>query len=75
MLVNENKIFNVIDENHVEFVNNTYVIRHCDKVIAILRDNFSISNGVMLLLNQQHNGHLYQYAEDTYKKQELKDFL
>ena len=75
MCINENKIFNMIASNHVDFVNNTYVVHHTDKTINISRDSFSISNNAMVLINQQHDGHLYQYAEAQYKKQELKDFL
>ena len=68
MLVSEKKMFDMIDTNHVEFSNNVYIVRHSNKTI-------SISNDEMVLLNQQHDGHLYQYAEDAYKRQELKDFL
>lgn len=75
MLVSEKKMFNMIDENYIEFQNNAYAIRYGNKHIAIFKDSFSISNDEMVLLNQQHDGHLYQYAEDAYKRQELKDFL
>ena len=75
MLVNEKKIFDMIDTNHIRFQENRYAVFHGNKTISIFRDCFSISNDEMTLLNQQHDGHLYQYAEDAYKKQELKDFL
>lgn len=75
MLVSEKKMFDMIDTNHVNFSNNVYIVCHSNKTISIFRDCFSIANDEMVLLNQQHDGHLYQYAEDAYKRQELKDFL
>lgn len=75
MLVSEKKLFNMIDSNHIEFRKNVYVVYHGNNSICIYSNHVSISNDEMVLLNQQHDGHLFTYTEDAYKRQELKDFL
>ena len=75
MLVNENKLMDMIRDSRIHVTNNEYYFIFGYKTITVRRDSFVISNDKMMLLNQRHDGHLYQYAEDAYKRQELKDFL
>ena len=75
MLVSEKKLFDAIDSHHIDAVKNSYIIYHDNKLISIYRDRVCISNDAIVLINQQHDGHLFTYAEDAYKRQELKDFL
>lgn len=75
MLVNEKKLFNMIDDHHIELRKNAYIVCHGNNMICIYINHVTISNNEMVLINQQHDDHLFTYAENAYKRQELKDFL
>lgn len=75
MTINETKLMDMIKDSHIHCTNGSFEFHYGYDIVSIYKDSFTIMNTKMTLLNQRHDGHLFEWAKDQYVKQELKDYL